>query len=108
MRKLVRDNIPVLMDKKNKEYPIITVTQEEQIVYLKQKLVEEAKEVFKAKTKEETMEELADVLEVIDAICNFIPIDSELVLEAKANKKAERGGFSKGIIIDFDEGELKQ
>jgi predicted house-cleaning noncanonical NTP pyrophosphatase (MazG superfamily) len=61
---------------------------------LRLKLLEEAKEVDVADTRDELCYELADVLEVIECLCkcNNVPIDE--VHAAKDKKRLERGGFA--------------
>ncbi len=58
--------------------------------YLFAKLMEECAEVIGANTKEQTTEELADLLEVVDAIRE----------EFEIRKKCEKGGFYEGCILE--------
>lgn len=60
---------------------------------LRQKLLEEAKEVCASKSKHELMQELADVLEIIEAISDAHEISLEELKTIQHKKKAERGGF---------------
>lgn len=60
---------------------------------LKIKLMEEAEEVCKAKTKESLLEELADVLEVIDSFCQLHEVTLQDVIDLQRKKHQERGGF---------------
>ena len=63
---------------------------------LKLKLREEAAE-FAAMEKQE---ELADVLEVMHAIAEFKKISFEEIEKTRLEKKNEKGGFSKKIILE--------
>ena len=63
---------------------------------LKDKLVEEAEEVRQA---DDIVEELADVLEVVDALIEVYGLDHGEIEHARADKKAERGGFSRGEYL---------
>lgn len=94
--KLVRDKIPEIIRTKGTE-PIIHVASEREYwLKLKEKLLEEVGEFNEA----ESQEEMADVLEVIDAILEFKGFKKEDI-EALKNKKAEeRGGFKDRIILD--------
>jgi predicted house-cleaning noncanonical NTP pyrophosphatase (MazG superfamily) len=60
---------------------------------LKIKLLEEAEEVCKAKTKESLLEELADVLEVIASFCELNEITVQDISHLQNKKRQERGGF---------------
>ena len=68
------------------------------IASLKEKLLEEAQEVSNA-TEDQIIEELADVLEVIDGIIETLEIDRHLLASLKAKKFADRGGFTRGLIL---------
>ncbi|MBV1822093.1 nucleoside triphosphate pyrophosphohydrolase, partial [Bacteroidales bacterium MSK.15.36] len=59
--KLVRDNIPEIIEKDGKKFDIRYAHKEELISLLEAKLQEEAKEFFEDKN----LEELADLMEVI-------------------------------------------
>lgn len=94
--KLVRDKIPEYIKSKGGE-PIIHVADEKEYWdKLKQKLTEEVNEFLEA----ENMEELADILEVIDAICGHKNFKAENILKIKQNKAKERGEFKKRIILE--------
>ncbi len=94
--KLVRDKIPENIKKKGERVISHTATEKEYWQKLKEKLSEEAEE-FK---KNESIEEFADLLEVIDAIAEykkFSKKDIESIRKAKAN---EKGLFKNRIILD--------
>jgi len=63
---------------------------------LKEKLREEVNEFF----QDSNEEELADILEVLDAICGFKKIDRKALEILRKKKAAERGGFKGRIILD--------
>ncbi|HEX2579873.1 MAG TPA: nucleoside triphosphate pyrophosphohydrolase [Rhabdochlamydiaceae bacterium] len=60
---------------------------------LKRKLLEEAEEVWNAKTEEHLVEELADVLEVVEAFCELHGKALQDVIALQHKKREERGGF---------------
>ena len=60
---------------------------------LRIKLLEEAEEVCKAKTKESLSEELADLLEVITSFCELHEITLQDITHLQHKKRQERGGF---------------
>ncbi|WP_025027470.1 nucleoside triphosphate pyrophosphohydrolase [Caldalkalibacillus mannanilyticus] len=94
--KLVRDKIPEMIKKANKEPITYIATEQEVKERLYAKLVEELEE-FKSTP---TPEELADILEVIDGIATVFNIDMDNVQSVKATKYAERGGFKERIVLD--------
>lgn len=67
---------------------------------LKHKLIEECFEVRSARTDEELIVELADVLEVIDGLCRAYDISAQQLTNVKEKKRRERGGFEKGIYLE--------
>lgn len=60
---------------------------------IRNKLLEEAHEVILASTKEEIIEELADLYEVIDVIKNLYKITHDEILIKKVHKYNDKGGF---------------
>ncbi len=91
--KLVRDNIPALLDGKGVPYEKRIATDKEYKVELLKKLLEEASEFAEAGA----IEELADVLEVVTAL-RELPEYASVDSIQKA-KREERGGFEKRIIL---------
>jgi len=67
---------------------------------LKEKLIEEAKEVNETLELDEIIEELSDVLEVIDGICKACNINKNKLIQIKEKKYGERGGFQTGLYIE--------
>ena len=98
--KLVRDNIPEIITSTGDEPVTRVLNDEEYKVELYKKLEEETKEVITSKEPKETLEELADVLEVLRAIASLNKKDLNDVLEIADNKKEKRGGFEKRIFLE--------
>lgn len=94
--KLVRDKIPKII-KQKAEVPITHIADDEEYWQkLKEKLKEEVDEFLKNGDEEE----LADILEIIHAICDFKGIDKQKLELVRKNKAEERGGFKDKIILD--------
>jgi predicted house-cleaning noncanonical NTP pyrophosphatase (MazG superfamily) len=94
--KLVRDKIPEYIKSKG-DTPIIHIADDEEYwEKLKEKLQEEIKEFV----ENEAIEEMADIQEVLDAMCNYKKFDKEELLSAKEKKAKERGSFKKKIILE--------
>ena len=91
------------------DYKVRYLSREETLEELKNKLLEEAQEVFEAygKDGEHLKEEIADLIEVIDAILYHNGIKLDDVLAIRDQKKEKRGGFEKGLYLEtidyFDE-----
>jgi predicted house-cleaning noncanonical NTP pyrophosphatase (MazG superfamily) len=106
--KLVRDKMIDIWEKDVKEkisasgYTAKYLTKEETLLCLKDKLLEEAHEVFEAYDKggEHLKEEIADVIEVIDAILYHNNLSLDEVLKIRDAKKERKGGFEKGLYLE--------
>ncbi|MEK7068789.1 MAG: nucleoside triphosphate pyrophosphohydrolase [Patescibacteria group bacterium] len=96
--KLVRNKIPELLDSKGVVYEKRIASPEEYKQELIKKLQEEASEFSEAGSPEE----LADVLEVIDAL-RKLP-EYQNVADLQQKKKKERGGFDDRIILKSEKG----
>lgn len=108
--KLVRDKMIDIYkhDIENKisasGYSTRYMEKEETLERLKDKLLEEAGGVFEAYGKEdkkELKEEIADVIEVIDAILYHNGIELSEVLAIRDAKKQRKGGFEKGLFLEW-------
>lgn len=94
--KLVRDKIPEYIKSKGGNAIIHIADEKEYWQKLKEKLQEEIKEFDEA----ESIEEMADVLEVVEAICDFKNFDKKELEEVKNKKADERGKFKNKIILE--------
>jgi predicted house-cleaning noncanonical NTP pyrophosphatase (MazG superfamily) len=100
MSKLIRDKIPEIIITNNKNPNIKTITNDDEFFsFLKQKLVEEVNEFLKATDDNNAQEEIADIFEVIDEICDFKQYIKKNIEVCKDNKRNARGGFKKRIIL---------
>ena len=96
LNKLVRDKIPKIIKNKG-AVPITHIADDEEYWQkLKEKLQEEVDEFL----KDGNEEELADILEVIYAICDFKNFDKEKLELLRKKKAKEKGRFRDKIILD--------
>jgi predicted house-cleaning noncanonical NTP pyrophosphatase (MazG superfamily) len=100
--KLVRDKIPELMQQQGKEGVVEQVTGPTLDVRLRQKLIEEAHEVQDATNRNNLIEELADIAEVIHILMQHHSIDDKTVEICRVKKKEKRGGFEKGYVYTYE------
>lgn len=97
MYKLVRDLIPDIIPIGIRHLWKFSVVYKEQYsILLKNKLQEEVSEYLEY----ENEEELADILEVIDAIIISKGFSKEKIMEIKQQKKLDVGGFKKQILME--------
>ena len=92
--KLVRDRIPEIIQKKGGNAKIHIADETEYNQKLRDKLMEEVQEFLSANNEEE----LADVLEVLEAICESF--NMKRVGDLKIMKIRENGKFQKRIILE--------
>ncbi|NHJ47136.1 MAG: phosphoribosyl-ATP pyrophosphohydrolase [Asgard group archaeon] len=100
--KLVRDNIPDIIEKSGREVDFITITDlNEKLTLLNNKLVEEVQEYNTTKNTEE----LVDILEVVYTILSLKDISFDTFEKLRTDKKLEKGGFDKGYFLVSVKGE---
>ena len=94
--KLVRDRIPEIIEASGKRCVCSTLSDEEYLAKLDEKLNEELAEYQESKS----MEELADLLEVMMAAAAARGHDFSEVEAIRREKAAKRGGFAKRIWLE--------
>lgn len=93
--KLVRDKIPEIIEAQGRKALTSVMSEEEYVVHLERKLDEEVGEYHESKE----IEELADILEVVYALCEAQGCSIEDLMKTFEKKHNERGGFSKRIFL---------
>ncbi len=94
--KLVRDRIPEIIEKEGKQCACSVLSEEDFLNMLDQKLDEELAEYQESKS----MEELADLLEVMRAVVLARGSSMEEVERIRIRKAEKRGGFEKRIMLE--------
>ena len=100
VRKLVRDKIPEILQREGKKFRVVARLRGEELV---QALIDKLREEVEEFASTRSIEELADILEVVDALARQLGSSLEQVLELKRRKQLERGGFQEGIVIELEE-----
>lgn len=98
--KLVRDRIPEIIEKSGKKAYCHILSNEEYIEELDRKLNEECIEY----QIDKSIEELADMLEVMYAIVQARGYSIEELEQVRAEKAEKRGGFKDRIYLEKVEG----
>ena len=93
--KLVRDKIPEVIRLAGKEPITDILSQDDMATALCRKLQEEVQEYLESGS----VEEMADVLEVLHGIAYHKGISWDEVESARIHKRDECGGFEKGIRL---------
>ncbi len=97
--KLVRDNIPKIIETEGLNPQIRILSDKEYEIELRKKLVEEANELYTATSIQEKLYELADVYEVLEFILKTNKITEKDILKIKLNKKNNNGSFEKRVFL---------
>ena len=100
--KLVRDHIPAIINASGRSCGTTILTEPAFRMALLAKLVEEAREA-QAAPAEELLAELADVLEVFDALLGTHHLTLLQVREAQLQHRQARGGFNNRLQLDWVE-----
>lgn len=101
--KLIRSNLPERMKKEGVELFGRHLTDEEFAKELKNKLVEEAGEVQDTDSREDMIKELADVMEVIEALTLLHGITKEEIEKERLVKCQINGHFLAVNFVDYIE-----
>lgn len=93
--KLVRDKIPQIIESNGGKANVRVLSKEEYARYLEEKLDEEVAEYH----RDHTIEELADVLEVVYALSEEMGYTRSQLEEIHGKKHRERGGFAQRYLL---------
>lgn len=94
--KLVRDKIPDIIEKNGDTCTFHTANTAEYEQKLHEKLGEEVTEFLHDTSKSE----IADILEVLEALAHHYKYSWGDILTIQKQKKEERGGFAQRIILE--------
>lgn len=93
--KLVRDKIPQIIAANGNTCTTQVLSHEEYLCKLDEKLTEELQEYQQSKS----LEELADLLEVMEATVLARGYRWQELIEVRDRKREKRGGFSQKILL---------
>ncbi|MER1958334.1 MAG: nucleoside triphosphate pyrophosphohydrolase [Solibacillus sp.] len=102
--KLVRDKILEIIEAENLAYNSRVLKPDEHLAEIKKKLFEEVKEFDETTNRENALEEMADVLELLHAALKVYDADVTELEAIRVKKKEKRGGFDEGLyLIDVED-----
>ncbi len=93
--KLVRDNIPNIIKSNGQSSKTVILDDEKYTAALEKKLKEETREYLRSKE----LMELADILEVVEALAKNQGSSFDEILELKKQKQEKNGAFDKRIFL---------
>ena len=100
--KAVRDNIPKIIEGSGKKCEYQQLPDEDYLPELEKKLSEELNEYYSSRS----IEELADIVEIINRILELREINVEDFEKIRLDKKRKRGGFSENyFLVEVQENE---
>lgn len=94
--KLIRDRIPEIIRVSGRQCVCRVMEQQEYLERLDQKLPEELNEYLESGS----LEELADLTEVIHAVVRARGYTLTQLEQARADKARDRGGFEKRLLLE--------
>jgi predicted house-cleaning noncanonical NTP pyrophosphatase (MazG superfamily) len=98
-QKLVRDRIPEIIEKDGKEFSAHQARGDRLKDYAMKKLQEEVQEFV----ENPSAEEAADIMEIMNFLCNRLGIHESTILAEATAKRVARGGFEMGFILEWVE-----
>jgi predicted house-cleaning noncanonical NTP pyrophosphatase (MazG superfamily) len=101
IKKLVRDKMPEVLKNRGIYSSFYSLNPEEFMLALKHKIQEEAEETLNATSREELIYEVADLLEVIDALIKHCDITKEEIEKCKLELSKKKGNFEKALYMEY-------
>ncbi len=97
--KIVRDLVPAIIQRAGGVARVRTLSLDEAITLLTQKLIEESYEAWQC-DRQHLDEELADILEVVDALRQHSGLSKEDLDRIRETKRAHCGGFQNLLLLE--------
>lgn len=98
--KLVRDAVPEGVVAQGGTLKWHELTDDAYKQALLDKLCEESREVSEAHTRADILAEIADVHDVLVALCEHMEISPDDIATAQSKKRHERGGYSRRVFVE--------
>ncbi|MFH1401733.1 MAG: nucleoside triphosphate pyrophosphohydrolase [Parcubacteria group bacterium] len=101
--KLIRDGIPKIIRAAGWRPTMRILKKKEFLGRVKKKVAEEAKELIQSKDKEETINEIVDIQELLDVLASELKITRPEVKKFQEAKRKKRGSFKKRLFLIKEE-----
>lgn len=102
--KLIRDRIPEIIRSNGAAATVYRLQDPEYVPALLSKLIEESNELALAESRQDRLQEAADVYEVLMAVAQMDGYTMGEVQAAADQKRADRGGFEDKLWLETDAG----
>lgn len=102
-RKLIRDRIPEIIAGAGSRCKVRRLTAGLYARALKEKIIEEARELRAARGRKAVLNELIDIHELVEACRRRLGVSPKRFQELSARKRKERGGFRKRLFLEYTE-----
>lgn len=97
--KLVRDKIPDSQRREGSNVEVRVLNDTEYIEALKQKIIEESKEI-NASNRDEAVKELADLQEALDCMAEVLGAEKAEVVQIQTTKRDKAGSFKDRLFVE--------
>lgn len=102
-RKLIRDRIPEIVAARGLRCRTRTLSPAAYARALREKVLEEARELLDARGRAAVLTELADLRELLDSLRRLLGIRPSAFERLVRKKRLARGGFRKRLLLDYTE-----
>ncbi len=103
IKELTHDKTGEMIEEKGGKVTSRFLTEEQFIDALNEKLTNEAKEVAAATTKDDKINELSDILEIVESYRKKYAITEEELKNFHNDKRTKRGGYDDHLYIEYIE-----
>ncbi len=97
--KLIRDKIPEIIKNAGWTPTVRILNKKEYLKEIKKKFIEETKELVKAKTRKEVINEIVDIQELIDILISELGLTKSELKKQQKTKNKKRGGFKERLFL---------
>lgn len=101
--KLIRDKIPAIIKKDGWKPVLKTLNKKDFFQETKKKILEEAKELSVAESRDNIINEIVDIQELINVLTRELKFSPVRINNLRKSKNKKRGGFKKRLFLIREE-----